>query len=77
MSINVTYTLQATPEQVQALAAVDLTLQDCRQIEHTHTLVAVQVEPDRVREYWITVHGGVTVYEMKGRFVEVTGKVFA
>lgn len=77
MSFNITYTLQATPEQVQALAAIDLTLQDCRQIEGTHTLVAVQVEEDRVREYWISTHGGVAVYEMKGRFVEVTGKVFA
>ena len=76
MSFNVTYTLQATPEQVQALSAIGLTLQDCRQVDATHTLIAVQVEPDRVREFWIATHGGMTAYEMKGKFVEITEKVF-
>jgi len=72
MAINATYTLQATPAQIEALSSLGLTLQDCRQMEGTHTLVAVKVESDRVREFWIPVHGGLEVYEMKGTFQNIS-----
>ena len=76
MTINATYTLEATAEQVEVLSMLDLTLQNCRQMEGSHTLVAVRVESDRVREFWIATHGGLEVYEMKGVFVNISERFF-
>lgn len=76
MTFNIIHSIQATPAQIEALAALDLTLNDCAQKE-SGTLLAALVENDRVREYWIAEHGGIDVYEMRGKLVNITDEFFA
>jgi hypothetical protein len=66
--------IEATVEQVQTLAALGLTLPECRQIMETGTLLATIFEEDRVREFWIFSQGGVEVFEMKGKFKNISEK---
>lgn len=73
--MNILHSIQATPAQVEALAALDLRLADCTQHD-TGTLVASVVEVDRAREYWVAPHGGVEVYELRGTMQNITVQFF-
>ena len=75
--MNIIHSIQATVPQVEALSALDLKLADCTQKADSGTLVATEVMNDRVREYWVAVHGSVDVYEMRGQLVNITDEFFA